>query len=184
MPQILAKRRAVLEITGDGDQRSELECLARSLGLGGAVEFLGFVSNQRLDELYADCDVYVNPSVIDDRGDTEGLGVGPIEALAHGRPVVASAVGGIPDVVKHQMTGLLVPEKDEVALAGAIIELLDDPARAQALAEAGLEFVQRQFDWDLITDSIEEAYHHAIAAYRARHLAGAVVPTQLCSRPG
>jgi glycosyltransferase involved in cell wall biosynthesis len=184
LPRILTKRQAILKITGDGDQRKELEQLTRSLGVEHAVEFHGFVSNQRLDELYADCDVYVNPSVIDDRGDTEGLGVGPIEAFAHGRPVVASAVGGIPDVVKHRMTGLLVPEKDEEALAKAVIELLDDPVQAQALAGAGLEFVRRQFDWDQITDSIEDAYHHAIAAYRARHAAGAIVPTQLCARRG
>jgi glycosyltransferase involved in cell wall biosynthesis len=184
MPQILAKRPAVLEITGDGDQMGELRGLTRSLGLEHAVEFHGFVSNQRLDELYADCDVYVNPSVIDDRGDTEGLGVGPIEALAHGRPVVASAVGGIPDVVKHRVTGMLVPEKDESALAGAIMELLDDPVRAEALAGAGLEFVRRQFDWDLITDALEDAYHHAIETYRARHVASTIVPTELPPRHG
>jgi glycosyltransferase involved in cell wall biosynthesis len=109
MPLILERQRVVLKITGDGDQRARLEALTAELGLGHVVEFLGFVDNATLDRYYLGCDVYVNPSVIDDRGDTEGLGVGPIEAFAHGKPVVASAVGGIPDVVKDRVTGLLVP---------------------------------------------------------------------------
>jgi glycosyltransferase involved in cell wall biosynthesis len=162
MPEILAHRRAVLQITGNGDQRASLEQLTHSLGLSQYVQFLGFVSNAELDELYAGCDVYVNPSIVDDRGDTEGLGVGPIEAFAHGRPVVATAVGGIPDVVKDQQTGLLVPEKDPGALARSILELIHDPDRAIALAEAGLRYASRHFDWDRIIASIEDVYRDAI----------------------
>jgi glycosyltransferase involved in cell wall biosynthesis len=174
MPQILATRQAVLQITGDGDQRAGLEDLTRSLGLCGAVEFHGFVGNEELDRLYAGCDVYVNPSVIDDKGDTEGLGVGPIEAFCHGRPVVACAVGGIPDVVKHEWTGLLVPEKDPAALATAILDVLSDAARAETLAAAGLEFSRRQFDWDRIVDTIESVYADAIEAVRTGTLGGPV----------
>jgi glycosyltransferase involved in cell wall biosynthesis len=177
MPLILTKRRAVLQITGDGDQRANLEQLTGALGLNDVVEFLGFVSNQELDALYAGCDVYVNPSVVDDRGDTEGLGLGPIEAFAHGRPVVASAVGGIPDVVKHWRTGLLVPEKDPSALAQAILDVLDDPVQAGTLANAGLAFARRQFDWDRITDAIEDVYHAAIAGSHVRRAVPAGQPT-------
>jgi len=162
MPMILARRPAVLEITGDGDQRRGLEALAASLGLGEAVRFLGFVDNAELDRLYAACDVYVNPSVIDDRGDTEGLGVGPIEAFCHGRPVVASAVGGITDVVRHRETGLLVAEKRPDELADAILEVLHDPAEAEALAAAGLADARVRFDWDRIVTSLETVYHEAI----------------------
>jgi glycosyltransferase involved in cell wall biosynthesis len=168
MPMILARRPAILQITGDGDQRENLERLTDSLGLRDHVRFSGFVGNQQLDQLYAACDVYVNPSIIDDRGDTEGLGVGPVEALAHGRPVVASAVGGIPDVIKHQETGLLVPEKDVGALAGGILEILADPSRAAGLATAGMEHARRWFDWGPITDRLEETYRQAIVDYRAR----------------
>ncbi|QEH34221.1 GDP-mannose-dependent alpha-(1-6)-phosphatidylinositol monomannoside mannosyltransferase [Aquisphaera giovannonii] len=162
MPAILARRPAILQITGSGDQRESLEALATSLDLGGSVEFHGFVSNERLDALYAGCDVYVNPSIVDDRGDTEGLGVGPIEAFAHGRPVVASDVGGIPDVVRHERTGLLVPEKDPEALAGAILRLLDDPDRAGFLARNASAYASEFFDWDRITDRIEDVYRAAI----------------------
>ncbi|MDG3005859.1 glycosyltransferase family 4 protein [Paludisphaera mucosa] len=162
MPEILADRRAILQITGNGDQRERLEELTRSLGLDWSIEFLGFVSNEQLDALYADCDVYVNPSIVDDHGDTEGLGLGPIEAFTHGRPVVASDVGGIPDVVKHGRTGILVPEKDPSALAAAILGLLDHPERASALAENAMEFAREAFDWDRITDRIEGVYRDAI----------------------
>jgi glycosyltransferase involved in cell wall biosynthesis len=170
MPLILSQRPAILQITGNGDQRKNLEHLANSLGLQDSVQFLGFVTNQQLDELYAECDIYVNPSIVDSRGDTEGLGVTALEAFAHGRPVVASAVGGITDVVKHQKTGLLVPEKDEGALARAILEVLADPSRASGFVAAGLEHARQWFDWDRITDRLEETYVQATVDYRTRHL--------------
>ena len=170
MPLILGQRPAMLQITGNGDQRKNLECLANSLGLRDSVQFLGFVTNQQLDELYAKCDVYVNPSIVDSRGDTEGLGVTALEAFAHGRPVVASAVGGITDVVKHQKTGLLVPEKDEGALARAILEVLADPSRASSLAAAGLQHARQWFDWERITDRLEATYVQATVDYRTRRL--------------
>ena len=137
------------------------------LGLGDSVEFLGFLSNERLDRYYLGCDIYVNPSVFDDRGDTEGLGVGPIEAFCHNKPVVASAVGGIPDVVIDRQTGLLVPEKSPEHLARAIIELLDHPEYAQQLARNGLEHARQHFDWGRITESIESVYYDAIASRQA-----------------
>jgi glycosyltransferase involved in cell wall biosynthesis len=166
MPSILAKKRAILQITGNGDQSENLKALTHSLGLEDSVQFLGFVDNNRLDELYAGCDVYVNPSIVDDRGDTEGLGVGPIEAFAHGRPVVGTAVGGIPDVIKHRTTGLLVKEKDEAALAEAILDILNNPGLAETLARTGQDFARHQFDWDRITDTLEEAYYDAIRMRR------------------
>ncbi len=110
------------------------------------------------------------------QSDTEGLGVGPVEAFAHGRPVVASAVGGITDVVKHEETGLLVPEKDEAALASAILQILADPSRAAVLAMAGHEHARRLFDWEQITDRLEEVYLEAIVQYRTRGAVPAPAP--------
>jgi glycosyltransferase involved in cell wall biosynthesis len=166
MPDILARRQAVLQLTGTGDQREFLEKLTNSLGLSDYVQFLGFVSNDRLDRLYAECDVFVNPSIVDDRGDTEGLGVGAIEAFGHGRPVVASRVGGIPEVVIDGKTGFLVPEKNPAALAKAVLFVLDHPDQAAFMAKAGLVFAQTHFDWDRITDAIEEVYLDAIREVR------------------
>jgi glycosyltransferase involved in cell wall biosynthesis len=163
LPAVLERRQVKLVVTGEGDRRREWEDLAATLGLRDRVEFLGYVSSERLAELYRACALYVHPAIFDDNNDTEGLGVVLIEALANRCPVVASSVGGIVDVIAHEETGLLVPEKNERALADAIVRILDDPALAQRLGNSGYEFAKRQFDWERITDETEDLYRSAIA---------------------
>jgi glycosyltransferase involved in cell wall biosynthesis len=162
LPAILQRRRVKLIITGDGDRRKEWEALARELRIDDSVHFVGLVSNEELGRLYRECDVYVLPAIHDDRGDTEGLGVVLIEALQNARPVVASAVGGIVDVIQHEKTGLLVPEKNPQAIADAVLRLLDDPALAQRLGQMGREEAAWQFDWDRITNETERLYWRAL----------------------
>ena len=145
VPRILAVQPAQFIISGDGDQRPKLEQLHQELALGDSVEFLGFVSNERLGQEYAQCDIWVNPAIIDSWGDAEGLGVGAIEAYSYYKPVVAGKVGGIPDAVIDGVTGRLVPEKDSIALADAICELLADPAKRERMGRAGFDFVQKAF---------------------------------------
>ena len=156
IPLVLEQTQARFIITGDGDQREQLQDLATTLELGDSVEFLGFVSNERLNSEYQRCDVWVNPSIVDDRGDTEGLGVGAIEAYSHQKPVISSNVGGIPDVVINGETGWLVPQKDEVALADAILDLINSPLKARQFGTAGLQLVREQFDWQRITTRLSE----------------------------
>jgi glycosyltransferase involved in cell wall biosynthesis len=167
MPLILARRSVRLVITGDGHCRAEWEVLSRELGLGDQVEFAGFVSNERLGELFRSCTVYVHPAIYDDRGDTEGLGVVLIEAIRNRKPVVASRVGGIVDVIKDGSTGLLVPEKDPGAIAAAVLRLLDDPALARRLGEEGFAHASRFFDWEAITDQLEAVYQRVCRADRS-----------------
>jgi glycosyltransferase involved in cell wall biosynthesis len=150
LPYVLQECPVRLLLTGEGDQRAALEALVQELGISQHVEFLGFVENARLAELYRDCDIYVHPAIVDDRGDTEGLGVVLIEVLNYGRPVVASNVGGIPDVIVHEETGLLVPEKDAATLAAAIVRLLRDPELAARLGTNGRAHVNARFAWDPI----------------------------------
>ncbi len=169
---VLADQPVELVITGDGDQRSRLEALAAQLQLGESVRFLGYVDSEQLADEYARCDVWINPSIVDDRGDTEGLGVGAIEAYAHGKPVIASEVGGIPDAVIHNKTGLLVPEKDEYSLAAAIERLLSDPAERRRLAECGQRLVEEKFSWPGITDQLEGIYSECLRAKRVTSLSG------------
>jgi glycosyltransferase involved in cell wall biosynthesis len=163
IPRILARRPVKVVITGNGDQKVRLEAMTASMGLGDAVQFLGFVSLEQLDEEYAACDVWVNPAIVDSRGDTEGLGVGAIDAYSHGKPVVASAVGGIPDAVVHRETGLLVPEKDENALADGILEIVNNPKWGAKLGQQGREFASRKFSWEGIIGRLEAIYVNAIA---------------------
>ena len=158
MPMILARQRVRLVVTGDGHCRAEWEVLTRELGLAEHVEFAGFVSNEKLGELFRSCSVYVHPAIYDDRGDTEGLGVVLIEALRNRKPVVASRVGGIGDVIKDERTGLLVPEKNPEAIAEAVLRILEDPMLARRLGEEGFAFTSRYFDWESITDQLETVY--------------------------
>lgn len=148
MPAILAKREVKLVITGEGDRKTEWQELSSQLQLDSHVEFAGFVSNERLSELYRDCTAYVHPAIFDDKGDTEGLGVVLIEALASNKPVIASAVGGIVDVIRHEETGLLVPEKDPEALTNAVLRVLNDSELARKLGQQGHAHARQFFDWD------------------------------------
>lgn len=158
LPIVLKQRPVRVVITGEGDQKAGWQEMTTEMGLDDVVEWAGFVSNERLAELYSTCDVYVHPSIFDSRGDTEGLGVVLVEALQNAKPVVASAVGGIVDVIKDRDTGLLIPEKDEHALAAAILEVLDDPDLATELAENGLRHAESYFNWDRITSELSSVY--------------------------
>jgi len=168
LPRVLQRKSVELFVTGEGDRRQEWEDLAARLGLVDKVHFLGFVSTERLAELYQACDLYVHPAIFDDANDTEGLGVSLVEALANQCPVVASNVGGIVDVIKDTVTGLLVPEKDEAALAAAMLRVLEDPGLARRLGEKGREFVELHFDWERITDDTECLYRRAIKLAKRR----------------
>jgi len=157
VPAILKKKDIEVIIVGDGDCRNELQKLSRELDLEKNVSFRGTVSNEELSRLYGLCDIFVLPAVHDDRGDTEGLGVVLVEALMYRRAVIASNVGGIIDVIKHEQTGLLVPERDANSLAEAIMRLINDPPLADRLGSQGLEFAKTYFNWELITDKLESS---------------------------
>lgn len=147
-----------LTIVGDGPERATLEAAAEKSGLGDAIAFTGFVPTEDLKGYFAATDALVLPAVKDDKGDVEGLGVVLLEALAHGKPVIASDSGGIRDIVQHEETGLLVPPGDADALAAAIGRYIDDPDFARGLANAGREHVSNEFSWDSITARLVALY--------------------------
>ena len=142
---------ARLVVVGDGPERAGLAARARERGLASRVAFRGRVSDAELQAAYRDADVLVLPSVVDARGDTEGLGVVLLEAMAFHVPVVASRLGGITDIVTDGKTGLLVPPGDAAALAAALRGLAEDRTRARRLAEAGHQVLQERFSWPAIT---------------------------------
>jgi glycosyltransferase involved in cell wall biosynthesis len=130
-----ARPDARFSLVGDGPDRAALEAEVASLGLTGAVRFHGW--RRDLPAVYGDLDVVVNASR------NEGTPVALIEALAAGRPVVATAVGGTPDVLEHGAHGALVPAQDERALADAIQAALETPPSAERVAAARAHVLAR-----------------------------------------
>jgi glycosyltransferase involved in cell wall biosynthesis len=151
-----------LRVVGKGILEEEIKAQCTALGLDGAVEFLGFVSKEELANEYASCDIFVLPAIVDSKGDTEGLGIVMIEALAHEKPVIASAVGGIVDVIDSGKTGLLVPEKDPVALCAGILTLLNNPEQAVEMGQKGLQDVQDRFSWFRIVPMWQKVFAVAL----------------------
>ena len=140
-------------IAGDGFERPALEGLARQLGIGTDVTFLGWVPNTGLPPYYRAAALSVIPSL------EEGFGIPAAEAMGCETPVVASDAGGLPEVVEHGVTGLVVPRGDVEALAAAMEALLADPNRRRRMGVAGRERALRLFDWDRTAAQFEQLYH-------------------------
>jgi len=126
-----------LVIVGDGPERARIEARIREQGLDGRIVVRGRVSEAELQAAYAAADAFVLPAVVDRRGDTEGLGVVLLEAMNHRVPVIASAIGGITDIVEDGVSGLLVPPGDATALAAALERLARAPDLSVSLGDAG-----------------------------------------------
>ncbi len=147
---------AALVVAGEGSQRDALTALAEQLGVSDRVHLLGY-----LDEpapMLAALDLHVSPSL------TEGLGTVTAQAMALGIPVIATAVGGSSDVVTDDVTGLLVAPGDSAALAEAMLDLLDDPARARRLADAGRADITARHSEAAFVDATWARYTTALQA--------------------
>jgi glycosyltransferase involved in cell wall biosynthesis len=131
---------ARLSIAGSGPEEQNLKALVASLGIAEAVTFLGRLDNEKMGALYACADLMLNASLVDN------MPISILESLASGVPVVTTNVGGIPHLVEHERTALLVAPRDPEAMARAILALLRDSAKAAALAHEGLKLVQ-PFAW-------------------------------------
>lgn len=142
--------KAVLVLIGEGPDESLLREHARRLGVGDAVVFPGY--DPEAAGSLAALDVYVHPSYY------EGLGIAIVEAMAAGRPVVATRVGGVLDVVAEGRTGLLVPPGDAAALSEAMETLAGEPERAQGMARAGRERAMEKFGVDRMVAAYAEVY--------------------------
>lgn len=145
-----------LQIIGDGPERESLQSLAQQLALTDHIQWLGKIPNTELPAYYQRAQIFVMPSVIDARGDQEGLGLVAVEAMGCGCAVIASDLPAIRDVVMDGVTGLSVPPANVEALAQGISQLLSDPKLRQFLSEQALIHVKNQFDWDVITQKYQE----------------------------
>lgn len=146
-----ARRSAAprLLLAGDGPHREQLEQRARKLKIADRVLFIGPQPNAELPRYHAISDLFVLPST-----DHETFGIGACEAMGCARPVVAARTGGLPEVVRHGETGLLVAPGDASALAEAIGALLDDEALRHRFGAAGYDWVREMFTWERVADRV------------------------------
>jgi glycosyltransferase involved in cell wall biosynthesis len=142
-------------VVGDGERRDELIALANRLGLRECVTFVGW--RRDMVNVYADLDVVALTSM------NEGSPVALIEALAAARPVVSTAVGGVPEVVLHGTTGLTVPARDAAGLADAVLSLLRDPELGRQLGAAGRRHVYPRYDSTRLVEDVRNLYLRELA---------------------
>ncbi len=148
-------------IAGEGDLRGPLEALARETG--APVTLPGALDRDRTAAALAVADIAVVPSVVDRAGNVDGLPNSLLEALAAGRPVVATRVAGIPDVVEDGVNGLLVPEKEPVALAAALRRLAGSPELRARLGKEARQTAVSRLSWETAARTFEDCYAQAAA---------------------
>lgn len=142
--------RCRLLIAGDGPLRPELDAQARALGIASIVEFLG--TRADLPDLLAACDIFVLSS------NSEGMSNTIIEAMAAAKPVIATNVGGNPELVVHGHTGLLVEPRSAAAMADGIRTLVADPVRREAMGAEGRRRAEREFSVRRMLDEYQQMY--------------------------
>ena len=152
-----------LVLVGDGDGRRGLEERIRKLGVSDTVVLAGAAAHSEVPAFMAAADIVAVPSVCYG-GYVDGLPNVALEAMAAGKPVVGSRVGGIPELVREDENGLLVPEKDAGALADALVTLARDPALRARLGAGGRTEIQAERSWDAVGRRFVEVYERARAS--------------------
>ena len=146
---------SIYETEGHGGYAERLQRRAVDLGLGGRVHFLG--NRDDIPEILAALDVLVHCPTA-----PEPFGRAVAEAMAVGKPVVAARAGGLPEIVEHEVTGLLVPPSDVTACAAAVTRLLSDPALRARLGAAGREAAERMFDPGRHAEKVLQVYREVL----------------------
>ena len=149
---------SLLWIVGKGLLLKQLETQVKEAGLTSQVRFMGAIPHADLPGYYAAADLYVGPSRVDKGGDTESQGVVYLEAFASGTPVIATRVGGIPEVVEHLSTGFLVDPADPVALSHAIADLYKNKQRRAQFTDQAKNIVHDKYSWESIAQQFHEIY--------------------------
>lgn len=151
-----------LRIGGRGPLRPKYKRLIQQYSLNDFIGFLEYIRDEDIVSYYSNADIFVLPSIIDDRGDTEGLGVVFLEANACQTSVIGSKVGGIPDIIKNGVNGFLVEQKNPNDLAEKIIKLAHDRKLREQMGENGRKVVNENFNWDHLTKRIIDVYHQVL----------------------
>ena len=156
VPLIIQRHRdAKILIAGDGWSRTYLEELAKSMGLGDHVRFLGFISDWELADLMVAADVLVVPSVY------EPFGIVALEGMAAGTPVVATNIGGLSEIIEHDKTGVLVYPRNPESIAWGVNRVLSDHKYADWLVRNARRKVLEAYSWEEIAKRTVEVYESA-----------------------
>lgn len=150
----------VYHVIGSGKDRARLEALAPALGISDCVRFHGRVSDAEKAALLSQCDVFALANRREP-GEVEGFGIVFVEAGAYGLPVIAGADGGTADAVLDGETGLLVDGDSDAAVRAALVQLLENPAEAEAMGRAGHARFWSEFAWDAAIARFEAALNVA-----------------------
>ena len=153
---------ATFTIAGDGPMLDELRGLAASLGIAQNVHFTGFVSQDKLCELFYKSHFFLHPSELGRDGNQEGVPNSMLEAMATGLPALASRHGGIPEAVENNVSGILIDERDDRALSGAMRELARDEPRFRAMSFAAAQAVGEKFELHAQARALESFYAEAL----------------------
>jgi glycosyltransferase involved in cell wall biosynthesis len=151
--------KAVMTVAGSGPELEGLRASARRLGIEGSVRFAGHIDNADIAKLYATADCLVNPSTIDN------MPISILEAFASGVPVVSTDAGGIPDILHHGRSGLLVPVGDDVRMAVEVLNVLKTRSLAESLVRAGRAEAER-YEWQRVRDQWLDAYVRTLRSRR------------------
>jgi len=143
-----------LWIIGEGSKKAELERLAKNLDLRERVMFLGARDN--ISEILDKIDIFVLPSL------WEGLGIAVIEAAAAGKPIVASRVGGIPEIIENERTGVLVESKNVKSLADGLERVLLGEGEALLMGRSARDYVKEKFDIKRMVKEYEKLYERLL----------------------
>ena len=152
----------MLIYAGMGEAYDELKSLIEQQGLSEKAKLLGAIPHETMTEYYALSDIVLVPSV-HSAGVEEATSISALEAMGSGSPLIASAVGGLKEIVNHRQDGLLVEEKNVDELAQAIIELLDHPEFGQQLAQAARRKIEDEYSHLSAAKKYEDIYRAALA---------------------
>jgi glycosyltransferase involved in cell wall biosynthesis len=154
--QELKRDGITLDIVGSGPEQQRLAEQIRSRGLGDHIRLTGYVGSEHLHRYYHQADVFVLPSL------SESFGQVLLEAMSSGLPIVASAIGGIPEIIRDKTNGLLVPPKDAKALVQAIRWLADNPRQRVRIARYNAQQARERYAWRAIASQYEALYYRAL----------------------
>ena len=153
---------ATFVIAGDGPMRDELKAWVAKLGLGRSVRFTGFLTQNKLYQLYVSSHIFLHPSEMMADSNQEGIPNSMLEAMSSGMPVVATYHGGIPEAVESGVTGLLVPEKDPQALCDALQQLADSEEMWTRMGQDASDFITANFEQHAQIRHLEQQYQNVL----------------------